>query len=119
MLCFPHPSRQKLEDEVEAIKSLRVNVSPGQWTEYDEQVAQYRGDGYTDSEPLVETGCLIRSNRNELLNKVMEDWWKEIITKTQRDQLSLGYVCWKNCYKFDISMLRVCNNMYMNYNDHN
>jgi hypothetical protein len=32
----------------------------------------------------------------------MNRWWKEIVSHSHRDQLSLAYVCWKN--KFNLSM---------------
>lgn len=118
MLCFPHPSRQKLEDEVEAIKVLRYHQDPGVKGIFDEQVEFYRSEGYDDSLPLIETGCLVRSNHDELLNKVMEDWWQEIKNRGHRDQLSIGYVCWKNGYQYDISNISVTWNKYLEYRDH-
>lgn len=117
MLCFPHPDRQVLEDEVEAIK-IRQGKAIGTEDELDKQVAGYRQDGYRDDVPLVESACLIRSNHDNKLNAVMEDWWNEILTKTDRDQLSLGYVCWKNGYSFDISPLDIYDNEYMKFYPH-
>ncbi len=118
MLCFPHPLRQKLEDEVYAIKTLRMHVEASEHPEFDEQIQCYRQEGYKDNLPLVETGCLIRSNRDPLLNSVMETWWNEILNRTHRDQLSFGYACWKHDYIYDISALEVCNGKYLSLRDH-
>lgn len=116
MLCFPHENRQKLEDEVEAIKILRMNIDPSVRNELDEQISFYRSQGYDDSEPLIASGCLARSNHDELLNRIMEDWWSEIQDRTTRDQLSIGYVCWKNNYQYDISPISIFDNKYLEYN---
>ncbi len=118
MLCFPHPSRQKLEDEVNAIKMLRYHQDPTVRGIFDEQVEFYRSEGYNDNLPLIGSGCLIRSNHDEKLIKVMEDWWHEIKSRGHRDQLSIGYVCWKNDYIYDISSLSINNNSFLRYIDH-
>lgn len=118
MLCFPHPARQKLKDEVEAIKVLRYHQDPSIRNNLDDQIDAYRSEGYNDDLPLIESGCLVRTNHDPLLNMVMEDWWKEIKNRSHRDQLSIGYVCWKNNYLYDISALEVTNNKYLSYCDH-
>ncbi len=118
MLCFPHPTRQSIEEELEALKSVRVK-DQGLCDKMDEQVREYKNIGYDDSIDLVESACLIRSNHDETLIEVMEDWWKEIQTRSDRDQLSLGYVCWKHEYQFDISALNIYNNNYLKHHPHN
>ncbi len=118
MLCFPHPDRQKLEDEVEAIK-IWQNKAPDVRNELDEQVEFYRQERYKDSVPMVESACLVRQNHDDKLNKVMEGWWNEIMTRSNRDQLSLGYICWKQGYQFDISALDIYDNRYLKYYVHN
>ena len=118
MLCFPHPDRQKLEDEVMAIK-IRQGKNADVRDEMDLQVGFYRDEGYSDSVPLVESACLIRRNHDENVNRVMEDWWQEVQTRSNRDQLSLGYVCWKNNFSFDISALDIYDNNYLKFYVHN
>ena len=118
MLCFPHPTRQYIEEELEALKSVRIK-NPKLCSKMDEQVRVYKNSGYNNSVSLVETACLIRSNHDEALIEVMEDWWKEIQIRSDRDQLSLGYVCWKHDYQFDISALNIYNNKYLKHHPHN
>ena len=119
MLCFPHPERKTLKEEVEAIKVLRYGLDQKARNEFDDQVDVYLTEGYADSEPLIDSGCIIRSNHDKALNNVMEDWWNEVMTRTARDQLSFGYACWKNGYKYDISALSIYDNKYLDYCDHN
>lgn len=118
MLCFPHSSRSTIAEEIEAVKVLRMNVDPGTRNELDEQIERYHAEGYDDSEPLVETGCLVRSNRDKKLNYVMEAWWNEVLNCTCRDQISIGYVCWKSGFRYDISALSIWGNDYLKVNAH-
>ncbi|MBO4266726.1 MAG: DUF616 domain-containing protein [Lachnospiraceae bacterium] len=119
MLCFPHPERQTLEEEVAAIKEFRYGLDPMVRNELDEQVDAYRAEGYADDEPLVDSGCIVRSNHDKALNEVMETWWNEVLSRTARDQISLGYSCWNRRYKYDISALSIYDNKYLDYCDHN
>lgn len=115
MLCFPHPSRTNLRDEAVHVAQLgKYEFDPMM-----KQLDSYEDEGYTWSEPVIEGACLIRSNRDPILQKVMEDWWIEICTKTPRDQLSFGYVCWKNNFTYDISTLDVYYNGFLSNQDHN
>ena len=67
---------------------------------------------------MVDTACLVRANRDPILRKVMEDWWKEVRDRTFRDQLSFGYICWKNKYEFDLCELYVYDNPYLKVKAH-
>jgi hypothetical protein len=77
------------------------------------QVNHYLAVGYDNSVPIIECCVLVRSHNDEALKKVMSDWWYEINTCTHRDQLSIGYVCWKNDYQFDICELNIYGNPYI------
>ena len=116
MLCFPHPSRTNLEEEVNAI----IHYGKADSDKCKAQIDFYRRQGYQEDDfrPLVDSACLVRKNNDELLNKTMEDWWNEIANRTHRDQLSLGYVCWKNDYCYDISRLNLYKNDYLSFTEH-
>lgn len=114
MLAFPHPSRETIREEAGAIIS---------WKKADPalilaQLDKYYEEGYKDDRPLIYAGCMVRSNRDPLLNKVMEDWWVEIRDVAPRDQMSIGYVCWKNNYTFDLSNLHQAYNPFIKVRSH-
>ena len=109
MLAFPHPSRNSITDEAGAIIALN-KADP---MAIRNQLDKYTKEGYNDYRSLISAGCLVRSNRDELLNKTMEDWWTEIRDASPRDQMSLGYVCWKNNYYFDISNIYIYENEFL------
>ncbi len=114
MITFPHTSWNSIATEADAIVKLG-KASPEVVMA---QLAKYKKAGYADNRPLASAGCIIRLNRDLLLNKVMEEWYHEIRTMGSRDQMSLGYVCWKYDYYFDICELDIYNNQFIKVNSH-
>lgn len=60
------------------------------------QMSRYKREGYPRHYGLYENTILVRPNRNQRTIKLMDDWWKEYLLLSKRDQLSLPYVIWKN-----------------------
>ena len=113
-LCFPHPGWQTLRQEAKRILELKKGDPAGIMS----QVEHYETQGYDNDNPLAEGACLIRSHHDPVLTQVMEDWWNEVNTRTTRDQLSLGYVCKKNSYNFDLCALNLYRNDYLAQKNH-
>jgi hypothetical protein len=63
------------------------------------QVAKYYREGMPDKLDLVATGVVVRKNSEQAL-KFCRAWWHEISKNSRRDQLSFGYVAWKNKIPF-------------------
>lgn len=92
-----HFSRNCIYDEAEACIQLRkAHVDETQ-----KQIEYYKSKNYPENFGLGENNILIRSHNKENIIKLMNDWWNELNIHTQRDQLSLGYVLWKNKMKFN------------------
>ena len=62
----------------------------------EEQIEKYRHEGFPANYGLNETNILYRRHNDPAVIELMDDWAKEIIHFTQRDQLSLSYVMWKH-----------------------
>ncbi len=60
------------------------------------QIDAYRKDNYPAHNGLYNNTVIIRKHNQTMCIKVMKDWWEQLLTYTQRDQLSLCYVLWKN-----------------------
>lgn len=72
-------------------------------TKYDEttkQMNRYKDEGFPKNFGLGENNILLRNHNSQKIIKLMIDWWEELNTQTKRDQLSLGYVVWKNGEEF-------------------
>ena len=109
MLCFPHPLRKNMEEEITEVGKL--NKADPDFLR--EQYQHYLSLGYDESVPIIESCCLVRDHHDPVLQAVMNGWFKEICEWSYRDQISLGYVCWKNNYRFDLSELVIYDNPYI------
>ncbi|QPV63206.1 DUF616 domain-containing protein [Halosimplex litoreum] len=87
-----HPSRESVAEE--ARKCIDAGLAPK--NRVNEQLKRYRQLGFPDEEGLTENSVLIREHNDSDVVSVMEDWWQELGTETERDQLSLQYTLWKN-----------------------
>lgn len=65
----------------------------------EKQMSFYKEEGYPEHYGMFENGVLVRNHMNERCIKLMEDWWSQMLSFSMRDQMSLGYVMWKNDVK--------------------
>lgn len=109
MLCFPHFARECAYEESIAC----INSGADNDVIIKRQMDEYRREGYPVNNGLIDAACMVRQHDDEILQKVMECWWKEVKTKSRRDQLSIGYACWKNDFHYDLSDLFIYVNDYI------
>ncbi len=88
---FRHPERDCAYDEAEAVSRLELD-SPRHVALALEQLASH---GFPRHLGLVETGLILRRHHNEAVVRAMEEWWNLIVGTSQRDQLSINLVLWK------------------------
>lgn len=77
-----------------------IILGKSKFEETKKQIEEYKKEGYPRNFGLGENGILLRKHNNKKIIKLMKDWWIELNSKTKRDQLSLGYVLWKNDCEF-------------------
>ena len=96
---FPHSDgRTTIKEEAEAI-ILSEKADP---LLVRKQLETYKNNGFQDNIGLFEAGILVRAHNDLWVIEAMEQWWHEIKTHTQRDQLSLPYVLWKTGLDFHV-----------------
>lgn len=61
-----------------------------------EQVESYEKEGLIPHFGLLMGGMIIRRHMEEVCIDVMDNWWREIRTWTIQDQVSLGYLLWRD-----------------------
>ena len=94
---FKHPERICVYQELNAcIKYKKDNKALMQ-----QQIENYRKEGYPAYNGLVETACLLRK-QGETATEFNKNWWAEIELNSYRDQLSFNYVAWKNKQKYGL-----------------
>ncbi len=114
MICFPHPRRVNIHQEADAINYYKKSDEMA----LRKQIDRYEKEGFTDESGLCCAGMIVRSNHDPLLTEVMKQWFDEVKTESRRDQMSLGYVCWKNDYSYDICDLVIYDNQFIRLNKH-
>ena len=102
ILCLKHPNRNNVYEEAEACIQLKKDNPDIIMA----QMRKYKEEGYTGNNGLVVSNVLVRCHMDSEVINIMEQWWREIETFSRRDQLSFNYVCWKNNYNYDVSLLK-------------
>jgi hypothetical protein len=92
---FKHPDRTCVYQELHACRRLKKDNA----VLMERQMKAYRTDGYPTFNGLVETACVLRTNRPEQI-EFNQLWWKQIKQHSFRDQLSFNYVAWKLGMKY-------------------
>jgi hypothetical protein len=87
-----HPLRQCIYEEAKACVSCKKDT----FTHINPQIQRYKTEGFPNNYGLTQNNVMVRKHNSEKCIKVMEEWWKEILNGSYRDQLSLMYVLWKN-----------------------
>ena len=114
MAFLKHPDRDCIFKEAEACIELQKDNSEI----IIKQVNGYKNEGYPEKNGLIAGGVILRNNRLKKVEKINNDWWKEINQKSIRDQLSFNYVAWKNNFQYFEIEENVWDNIYFKINNH-
>lgn len=94
---FTHPMRECIYYEALSIVNFkRVNVD-----DVCRQMNRYFEEGMPCRYGLAEMPVIVREHMKKECVDVMESWWQEFDTESQRDQLSFMYALWKNKFCLD------------------
>lgn len=114
ILCFPHSTRECIYDEAGTCLHLKKGVKE----KVLKQIFDYYQMGYPLNNGLYEMGCIVRRHNDMTIQKIMNDWAKEIEKYSYRDQLSFPVVCWKNGFLPDICDLDLGRNDWIRFSEH-
>lgn len=95
LAAFKHPDRRCLYQEVRAC----IEFGKSDKAMLRRQAAVYRAAGMPASWGLASTRCVVRQNTADQ-RALNEAWWKQIREYSERDQVSLPFVCWKQGRKW-------------------
>lgn len=79
------------------------------------QVEDYYSRGLPQNTGLYEASFIWRRHGAEPVKQFMEKWWAEILEQSPRDQLSLGYLTWKQNFKPKVLPDRIGNSRKNDY----
>ena len=82
-------------------------------------MTKYKNDDFPREFGLSENNIIFRKHNIDLIIEMMNTWWYELNNETKRDQLSLGYILWKNNkqYNFMIESARNKNRYFKHKNE--
>lgn len=87
-----HIKRDCIYDEINVCERIRKEKK-----EVCEKLRErYLSEGYPKHNGLFENNVIVIRPKNEDVRNLFKLWWREIYYNSQRDQLSLNYVIWKN-----------------------
>lgn len=115
MLCMPHYERDCAYTEAEQC----ILQGKGNPNEIRKQIQKYRTASYPEHNGLVESCILFRVHHSDSLKAMLQTWWQEIEQESTRDQLSLGYACWKTGFDYDLCNFSIYHNPYFSIANHN
>ena len=69
--------------------------------ETNKQIQKYRKENFPINFGMGENNIIFRKHDNSIIIKIMNEWWSELHSETNRDQLSLAYILWKNNNQFN------------------
>ena len=114
LICFNHSKNNCIYDEekdCEALKKDSVEVMR-------RQMDMYRSEQYPEHNGLILGTVLVRSHHSGEVDQLMEEWWKQLINGSKRDQLSFNYVCWKLNFHYDSVDVPLYDSGYFRYEGH-
>ena len=103
-----HSSRDCVYEESKAIVFAKKETQENM----DRHIKHLRNDRFPAHYGMLECNVLVRRN-NPVCKKLMEEWWKEFLTYSKRDQISIPYVLYKNGITVD-EVGTLGNNVYEN-----
>lgn len=77
-----------------------IIVGKDKRTKIQKQMKKYKLQGMPENYGLGENNIILRNHNSATIITIMEDWWNEMNMESGRDQLSFGYVLWKNKINF-------------------
>lgn len=98
MLCVKHGERDCVYQEYQACReSLRDDLTVMQ-----NQIERYQREGMPADLGLIVGSFIYRRHHDPAVIRVMNRWWDEFSTCSQRDQLSFTYSCWKEKFHYNV-----------------
>lgn len=96
LAAFPHPERDGIYDEASAVLALSLALRD----RVRAQMQHYRDMEYPVHNGLFMGGLLVRRHHDQALIQASEDWWCDVQTYSQRDQLSGMVALWRHGLTF-------------------
>lgn len=85
------------EDIYHAYRVRKVSFLPAY-----KQYRHLKKEGMPSHYGLFENNIILRKHNEPLVKQISEEWWRDYMKYSKRDQFSLMYIYWKNNYMPDL-----------------
>lgn len=93
-----HSSRQCIYREAQAC----IIAKRGNRTKIEKQIEKYKKENFPKNYGMCEATIIVSDLHSETATSLLKQWWEEYCSsESQRDQLALPYVLWKNGYSIE------------------
>lgn len=113
MLFIPHEARDCIYKEM-AVCILENKEFPHRLVR---QVDKYSESNCPEHSGLFWGGIIGRSHFEKEIIEFNNEWWEHFKQYSRRDQISLGYLIWKNDMEISLANINLCNNSWFNVNE--
>lgn len=93
-----HPLRNCIYEEAVAVLHRQKDLADTVVS----QILRYKELGYPKNHGLIQSGIIVRKHNTIECKKLCEDWWKEVLVGSCRDQLSFNFVIWNKLAKIEV-----------------
>ena len=112
---YRHSVRNCIFKEAEYIKKNKTEFNS---IVINRQMKKYAEDGMPKDQGLINGAIILRNHKSKLMLKLMDEWWKEILHFSIRDQLSFNYIDWKNGNNMEYFEDDISNFLYFTFRPH-
>jgi hypothetical protein len=102
-----HPDRVCVYEEAEAC--IKFNKEDPQ--KLRDQIRAYKEEGYPEKWGMIHSQVIYRKN-DERVKMFCNIWWKEVLKRSRRDQMSFNYALWKNPISIKTLFPSISSSMY-------
>jgi hypothetical protein len=110
-VCFAHPWRRCIYEEAREVVAAGYDDA----RVVEAQMRHYKNLGYPANHGLVIGGFSLRRHLDPKVVSLAEDWFKNTMKFSKRDQLSFNFVAWRQGFKFQLIDAEFTNNPYIEW----
>lgn len=114
ILLIPHFDRDCIYDEADACVYCKKDTEERMAT----QKNAYSEDNCPKHAGLFVGGIIGRKHFENEVIEFNKEWWKHFEKYSRRDQISLGYLIWKNNIEISLANINMCNNQWFTVGEH-
>ncbi len=113
-LLVPHGERDCIYEEA----AICITLHRANTQDLIHQMKAYMDEGCPEHVGLFLGGMLVRKHHSCRMKRFDELWWKDFLAYSKRDQISLGYLLWKEQLPISVNAIDIYDNPFVKVVNH-